>query len=194
MDSSDVERPAPGPHRTTIVLDGLPVETLADLPPLRNHLLLVGASPSPISVEAGHYHQDPASRTLWHRLVAADVLPAGTPVESADDALVAAGHGITDLLKRPTRTDDATDDDLRAGVGTLWQKVAVWRPAAILFVERRAAEAAAGRRLEVSSGALPGVALAARPCFLVPGPDAAPDQVDAGIVFMRNLAAALPRD
>ena len=78
----------------------------------------------------------------------AQILPADADIETADDALVAAGHGITDLLKLPTARDDATDAELRAGVGPLWQKIAVWRPAAIVFVYKRAARG--GRRPERS--------------------------------------------
>ena len=102
-------RPGPGRHIGTTFVDGKHVETLADLPPLRNGLLFVGLSPSPESVEAGHYHQGQLGRTFWRRLMTARIIPAETPVETADDALVAAGHGITDLLKVPTAPDDATD-------------------------------------------------------------------------------------
>ena len=49
----------------------------------------------------------------------------GRAIEAADDALMAAGHGITDLLKVPTARDTATDADLTAGVGPLWQKIAI---------------------------------------------------------------------
>jgi len=38
-------RPGPGAHRATFVIDGVPVETLADLPPLRDRLLFVGLNP-----------------------------------------------------------------------------------------------------------------------------------------------------
>jgi TDG/mug DNA glycosylase family protein len=188
----EIERPGPGLHRTTLVLDGRPVETLADLPPLRNHLLFVGLNPSPVSVDAGHYHQGRLGRTFWGRLMVARILPADTPLDTADDALVAAGHGITDLLKVPTPRDVASDAELRAGVGTLWQKVALWRPAAVVFVYKRAAEIAAGRALDAPWGTLPGVALAGRPCFLMPGPYAPREQVDEGLNFLRNLSAALP--
>lgn len=174
------------------MLNGLPVETLADLPPLRNGLLFVGLNPSPVSVAAGHYHQGRLGQRFWRRLVRTGILPADTDLETADDVLVAAGHGITDLVKRPTERDEATDDELRAGVGPLWQKVAIWRPGAIVFVYKRVAEVAAGRPLQASWGALEGMALAARPCFLMPGPYAPGDEVDAGLNFIRNLAAALP--
>ena len=187
-------RPGPGEHRTTLVVDGVPTDTLADLPPLRDHLLFVGLNPSPVSVEAGHYHQGRLGRTFWRRLMLATVLPPGTDIESADDALTEAGHGITDLLKVPTPRDEATDAELRFGVGTLWQKVAIWRPAAVVFVYKRAAVACAGRPLAETWGHLEGVALAGRPCFLMPGPYAPTEEVDEGLNFLRNLSAALPRD
>ncbi len=188
-----IERPAAGPHRATIDVDGQSVETLADLPPVRDRLLFVGLNPSPVSVEAGHYHQGKLGQTFWRRLIRATILPADTPFASADDALVAAGHGITDLLKLPTARDEASDAVLTAGVGPLWQKIAIWRPAAVVFVYKRGAEIAAGRRLEERWGQLHGVALAGRPCFLMPGPYAPRDEVDEGLNYLRNLAASLPR-
>ncbi len=157
-------------------------------------MLFVGLNPSPISVEAGHYHQGKLGRTFWRRLITAGIIPPGTPIESADDALVAAGHGITDLLKPPTERDEASDAALTGGVGPLWQKVAIWRPAAIMFIYKRAAHITAGRHLDEPWGQLQDVALAGRPCFLMPGPYAPVEQVDEGLNFLRNLAAALPTD
>jgi double-stranded uracil-DNA glycosylase len=185
-------RPEPGPHRTTIEVDGTQVGTLADLPPLRDRLLFVGLNPSPVSVTAGHYHQGRLGQTFWRRLMTAGIIPPATPIEAADDALLAAGHGITDLLKVPTARDEATDGDLTAGVGPLWQKIAIWRPAATVFIYKRAANTCAGRALTESWGQLPGVALAGRPCVLMPGPYAPVEQVDEGLNFLRNLANALP--
>jgi TDG/mug DNA glycosylase family protein len=187
-------RPVPGLHRTTIVVDGAEVETLEDLPPLRDRLLFVGLNPSPVSVTAGHYHQGQLGRTFLRRLMTAGVIPAGTPLEAADDALMAAGHGITDLLKVPTARDVATDAELTAGVGPLWQKIAIWRPAAIVFIYKRVATICAGKPLAESWGHLPGIALAGRPCVLMPGPYAPIEQVDEGLNFVRNLVAALPAD
>ena len=187
-------RPEPGTHRTPILVNGHTTETLADLPPLRDRLLFVGLNPSPVSVEAGHYHQGRLGRTFWRRLMLATILPAATPIETADDALMAAGHGITDLRKAPSPRDDATDAELTAGVGVLWQKISVWRPAAIVFIYKRAASICAGRQLEEPWGQLAGMALAGRPCFLMPGPYAPVEDVDAGLNFLRNLAAALPAD
>ena len=181
-------------HRITLILDGLPVETLADLPPQPGRLLFVGLNPSPVSVEAGHYHRGRLGQSFWRRLVVARILPSETDLAAADDALVAAGHGITDLLKLPTPRDSASATALRAGVGPLFQKVAIWRPAAVIFVYKRAAEACAGRRVPEPWGRIDGMAMAARPCFLMPGPYAPVESVDEGINFLRNLAASLPVD
>ncbi len=184
--------PASGPgHRITLILDGRPVETLADLAPEPGRLLFVGLNPSPVSVAAGHYHQGRLGRAFWRRLASASILPPDTNADTADDALVAAGHGITDLLKLPSPRDEADEATLRAGVGPLWQKAAVWRPAAIVFVYKRAAEACAGRRIAEAWGHVEGMALAARPCFLMPGPYAPRHDVEAGLTVIRNLRSAI---
>jgi double-stranded uracil-DNA glycosylase len=189
-----LHRPGPGPHRTTIVIGGRPVETLADLPPERGRLLFVGLNPSPVSVRAGHYHAGQLGRTFWRRLIRAGVLAEGTAIEVADDSLVSAGHGITDLLRLPTPRDVATDAQLAAGVGPLWQKIAIWRPAAVVFVYKRAASIVAGRPLVEHWGVLPGVAIAGRPCVLMPGPYAPVEEVDEGLNLLRNLTTALAPD
>ncbi len=187
-----LHRPGPGPHWLTLTIDGGPVATLADLPPERGGLLFVGLNPSPVSVAAGHYHQGRLGRRFWARLGEAGILAPDQPPETADDALVAAGHGITDLLKRPTPRDVASDAELRAGVGALWQKVALWRPGAVVFIYKRTASACAGRPLDEPWGRLEGVALGGRPCFLMPGPYAPAEQVDEGVNLLRNLASLLP--
>ena len=63
-----------------------------------------------------------------------------------------------------------------------------------MFIYKRAASVCAGRHLEEPWGHLVDMALAGRPCFLMPGPYAPVAQVDAGLNVLRNLAAALPLD
>ncbi len=161
---------------------------------MRGRLLFVGLNPSPVSVAAGHYHQGRLGRLFWRRLMRAGILPPQTRIEEADDALAAAGHGITDLIKDVSARDTASDRRLTAGVGILWKKVTLWRPGAVVFVYKRAASTAAGRQLDEEWGQLNGVALGGRPCFLMPGPYASRETVDAAVGFLRNLAAALPAD
>jgi TDG/mug DNA glycosylase family protein len=186
-----LHRPGPGPHRISLTIGGRSVETLADLPPERGGLLFVGLNPSPVSVAAGHYHQGTLGRRFWSRLGRTGIIPPRTAADAADDALVAAGHGITDLLKQPSPRDTATDAELTAGVGPLWQKIALWRPGAVVFIYKRAATICAGRDLQQSWGQLDGVAMGGRPCFLMPGPYASTEQVDEGLNLLRNLASAL---
>ena len=90
--------------------------------------------------------------------------------------------------------DEATERSSDAGVGPLWQKIAIWRPAAVVFIYKRAAAIAAGRELTEPWGDLEGVALAGRPCVLMPGPYATTEQVDEGVNLLRNLASSLPID
>ena len=187
-------RPGPGSHRTTIEVGGIGTDTLADLPPTRDGLLFVGLNPSPVSVEAGHYHQGRLGHRFWSRLMQVGIIPAGTDLALADDALVAAGHGITDMIKRPSARDEASDEELRHGVGPLWQKIALWRPGAVVFIYKRAAQIAAGRPLAEPWGRIEDVALAGRPCFLMPGPYASTEQVDEGLNLLRNLSVSLPVD
>jgi double-stranded uracil-DNA glycosylase len=181
----------PDGHRITLSIEGRQIETLADLPPSPGGLLFVGLNPSPISVAAGHYHQGRLGRRFWARLMTAGILPTGIDLARADDALVAAGHGLTDLLKLPTTRDEATEEALRAGVGPLWQRTAIWRPGAIVFIYKRAAAVVASRTITEPWGKIEGVALAARSCFLMPGPYAPVEDVDAGLNFLRNLAHAV---
>jgi G:T/U-mismatch repair DNA glycosylase len=174
------------------VLDGVSYDTLEDLPPTPGRLLFVGLNPSLVSLAAGHYHQGSLGRRFWGRLIDAGILPRATALATADDALMAAGHGITDIHKRPSARDDASAAELRAGVGPLFQKVALWRPGAIVFIYKRAAEAVAGRPIQEPWGQLGGVALAARPCILLPSPYADREISDEGVNYLRNLLSALP--
>ena len=58
--------------------------------------------------------------------------------------------------------------------------------------DKRAAVACAGRDLPAHYGQLDGVALAGRPCVLLPSPHATAEQVDEGLNFLRNLVSSLP--
>ena len=89
-------------HRTELEIDGTSVTTLADIVPPRGPLrvLFVGKTPSPASVEAGHYFMGRMGKGLWKRLDDVGVLcPASG--EFADDFLLANGFGMTDICKLP---------------------------------------------------------------------------------------------
>ena len=74
-------RPGPGPHRTSRSRSTAQrVETLADLPPLRDRLLFVGLNPSPVSVDGRPLPPGPPRPDV---LAAADDGP-GHPARDAD--------------------------------------------------------------------------------------------------------------
>ena len=123
-------------HLTDIDAGGLIVPTLADILPEKGGLraLFVGKTPSPASVEVGHYFEGKMGKGLWKRLGDAGILsaPAGG---YADDELLGAGFGVTDLCKVPRPFgDEPGREEYEAG----WERVAgivgSLRPRILVFV------------------------------------------------------------
>jgi TDG/mug DNA glycosylase family protein len=127
-------------HVTEIEVGGELVPTLADILPERGELraLFLGKTPSPASVEVGHYFEGKAGRGLWKRLGDAGILSA--PSDGyADDALLDAGFGVTDICKTPRPLGD---EPARAEYEDGWQRVAGIvsrvRPRILVFVYKGA--------------------------------------------------------
>ena len=147
-------------------LTGMSEETLPDIPPKPGGVLLVGINPAPVSVAAGHYYQGRLGRRLWRRLERIGLLK--NPVPGAEDeAFGAAGHGLTDLVKRPTPSSGLlSPDELRAGGEALREKISAWQPGLVLFAFRAPAVELLGRDVEPGlGGEVEGV-----PSFLLSGP------------------------
>ena len=142
------------------------MDTLPDHPCRPGGVLLVGINPSPVSVAAGHYYQGRLGQRLWARLRRVGLL-ADEAAEWEDDAYVAAGNGLTDLVKRPTaQASGLTPKELAGGRDALAAKARDWKPGLLLFAFRPPAEALFGRG--VSSG--PCGAFEGIPAFLMSGP------------------------
>jgi TDG/mug DNA glycosylase family protein len=163
------------------------MDTLPDRPCRPGGILLVGINPSPVSVAAGHYYQGRLGQRLWARLRRVRLLDDAAG--GWDDAFVAAGNGLTDLVKRPTaRADALTPFELSAGRSALAAKVREWRPGMILFAFRPPAEALIG----------PGVAPG--PCgafegirgFLLSPPYASRDDTAANDALLLELLGGAP--
>src|SRR5687768_13996802 len=121
------------------------METLPDYPCRPGRVLMLGINPSPVSVAAGHYFQGTHGKRLWKRLARLGLL-TGAKEGGEDDAFVAAGNGLSDLVKRPTVTaDELTAGELSAGVAELRRKIRDWWPGLILFVYRPPAEYLLGK-------------------------------------------------
>lgn len=142
------------------------VRTLPDIPPAPGGVLLVGISPAPPSVAARHYYQGRLGQRLWRRLERLGLLENAT-AGAEDDAFARSGHGLTDLVKRPTANAAELDSsELDAGVEALREKIRAWKPGLILFPFREAA------RRVVGPGVSPGPSkdVEGVPTFLLSGP------------------------
>lgn len=171
-------------------LSGVPAESLPDVPPKPGGVLLVGINPAPVSVSAGHYYQGRLGRRLWRRLEEVGLLRDPAP-GSEDEAFAAAGHGLTDLVKRPTPSSDLLSTaELRAGAKSLLEKIRKWQPGLVLFAFRAPAVELLGRDVKPGPcGEVEGV-----PAFLLTGPytaKAESKQIDRELIGLLRLE---PRD
>jgi len=141
-------------------------DTLPDIAPKPGGVLLVGINPAPVSVAAAHYYQGRLGRRLWRRLTALGLLD--DPVDGAEDeAFAAAGHGLTDLVKRPTRSSkELSSSELGTGIEALRAKILDWRPGLVLFAFKEPAARLLGPGVKPGRcGDVDGV-----PTFLLSGP------------------------
>ncbi len=132
---------------------GEQVETLADIPPQDGSVLLVGINPSPVSVAAGHYYQGTLGKRLWGRLRRVGLLEDDDAWE--DESFVAAGNGLTDIIKRPTPSaDDLRATEIEHGADVLRSKLSAWEPSLAVFAFKLPAEALLGVGVEPGPGPL----------------------------------------
>jgi mismatch-specific thymine-DNA glycosylase len=126
-------------YRTTLVIDGQTVTTLADiLPPVGPmKLLIIAKTPAPVSVAAGHYFQGKHGQQLWRFLQTYGLLtvPDG---KHADEMLLAHGYGITDIAKAPRPFGvEPSRAEYQAGLERVLGHIATLQPRVVLFVYKR---------------------------------------------------------
>lgn len=128
--------------------------------------MIVGINPAPVSVRSGHYYQGAIGRRLWRRLEIVGLVRNAVP-GAEDEAFAQAGHGLTDLVKRPTTSSaDLVDAELKAGADELKKKIRSWKPSLVIFPFKKVASVVLGPH--VSPG--PGPELESVPTFLLTGP------------------------
>src|SRR5881397_975613 len=90
-------------------------------------VLFVGINPGLYTAAVGHHFARPGNR-FWPALFAGGFTPRlFSPFE--EHLLLPLGYGITNIVARATAAADAlTDDELRAGGGTLRRKLLKYRP------------------------------------------------------------------
>jgi len=162
---------------------GRDAATLPDIPPKPGGVLLVGINPAPVSVAAGHYYQGRLGRRLWRRLERLGLLHDPVPGKE-DESFARAGHGLTDLVKRPTHSaSELRREELDAGTEALRAKIRAWKPGLILFAFKAPATRIGGR--DVTPG--PGPSFEGIPTFLLTGPYAPSAEAKQTDIELRAL-------
>ena len=127
-------------YQITIEVNSQPVLTLADILPAAGpmQMLIVGKTPAPVSVEAGHYFQGRQGTRLKNMLQQAGLLhvPAGMQM---DDVVLRQGYGITDLVKVPHHPGvEPSVDEYQAGIDRMMAIIDCLAPHVLCFVYKRA--------------------------------------------------------
>src|SRR5579871_392235 len=97
-------------------------------------VIFVGFNPSVYSAAMGHYYARPANQ-FWRCLNGSGLLPEDVSLGAGDDfRLPRFGLGLTDVVKRPTRScNDLRAGDYREGVIHLREKLERFVPATVAF-------------------------------------------------------------
>ena len=123
---------SPIPIPQEYVVDGETVRTLPDLIAPGVRLLFVGFNPSVRAARLGHYYAGRNNR-FWDLLAASGLTPRRFHFEE-DRLLLGLGIGVTDLVKRPTRSAaEVTTAEYRDGVRRLRGIVAELSPRVVCY-------------------------------------------------------------
>ncbi len=108
------------------------MKTLPDYLRKGMKLVIVGCNPTESSVRAGHYYAG-RSNPFWPMLYESGVVPE--PFDYPDDRrIIEFGIGLTDLVKRPTKTmEELKREDFAEGRIVLSQKLEEYLPTVVAF-------------------------------------------------------------
>lgn len=111
-------------------------------------LVIVGCNPSESSVRVGHYYAGRVNQ-FWPVLYKGGVVPE--PFDYHDDKrVIEFGIGLTDLVKRPTKTTaELTREDFAEGRIVLSQRLGEFTPHVIAFNGKLAFEQFAQRKCRI---------------------------------------------
>lgn len=136
--------------------------TLADTVSPGMRLLICGVNPSMYSADAGVGYARPGNR-FWKAALAAGIVSKDRdPI----DALINHGVGMTDFVKRATRTAaEVTDDEYRRGYERVGRLVEWLQPGAVCFVGLSGWRAVVNRR---ATAGLQDEPIGGRPAYVMP--------------------------
>jgi TDG/mug DNA glycosylase family protein len=108
------------------------MKTLPDYLRKGMKLVIVGCNPTESAVRAGHYYAG-RNNQFWPTLFESGVVPE--PFDYPDDRrIIEFGIGLTDLVKRPTKTpEELKREDYAEGRIVLSQKLEEYSPRVVAF-------------------------------------------------------------
>lgn len=126
-------------HKIILYVNGKDVETLADILPdkVGLEILFIAKTPTPVSVEAGHYFQGKQGRMFWNKLVSYNILnvPNGA---FEDDYLLENSYGITDIVKVPRSFgNEPSDEEYKEGLDRILDLIKIHSPKVVCFVYKK---------------------------------------------------------
>ena len=177
-------------YREETVWDGKRILTLKDIFPERMKVLFVGLNPSPVSVQAGHYHQGTLGKRFWARLVEYQILE-DVIAGREDESLSKYRYGITDIIKKPTRrADGLTKRDFNIGRSILREKIRSHNPKVVAFIYKKASEKLFGYSLTNQFGLLRETIENVQ-VFIFPGPYARKEEERKFMTDFKHLTDSL---
>jgi G:T/U-mismatch repair DNA glycosylase len=122
----------------TITVNGREFQTLRDLLPDSPglNILFVAKTPTPESVQKGHYFQGKQGRSFWKMLKQYGMLKPATEFE--DDVLLRHRYGLTDIAKMPRPFGhEPLPEEYRTGAHRILELIRVHTPKVTVFVYKR---------------------------------------------------------
>jgi mismatch-specific thymine-DNA glycosylase len=166
------------------------MKTLPDYLRKGMKLVIVGCNPTESSVRAGHYYAG-RGNPFWPTLYESGVVPE--PFDYPDDRrIIEFGIGLTDLVKRPTKTiEELKREDFAEGRIVLAQKLVEYSPRVIAFNGKLSYEQFAQRkcRYGIQKELLYGAQVYVLPAVAAQPPRPKSEQVK----HFRNLARLVER-
>jgi len=126
-------------YKIEVKVNGKIFNTLSDILPIEGELdiLFIAKTPTPISVEAGHYFQGKQGTMLWNKLSEYDILRV--PIDKyPDECLLLNNYGITDIVKVPRDYgNEPSDEEYKVGLERILQIINKYKPKVIVFVYKK---------------------------------------------------------
>ena len=167
------------------------VETLADIVDDGLLILFVGLNPALISVERCHYHQGRLGKQFRNLLTRNCIMPEPSPGAFHDDLLLENSLGITDLVKRPSKSaKDLKAEDIKYGRDELRRKIRKYKPKVVCSVYKSALEKLCEKKFTNQWGLLD-EQIGDSILFALPFPFRPREEVDR---YMRELRELIGKD